>query len=139
VFTSVAGRAVVVTGGTRGIGKGIARVFAQAGARILIVGRNAEAGSETAKELSLGERDISFLAADVATREGCTLMASIAVERLGGIDILCANAGIFPEKRLADMSDDDLDLVLDTNLGAVSSRSKPASTPSADPAGAESS
>jgi 3-oxoacyl-[acyl-carrier protein] reductase len=43
-------------------------------------------------------------------------MAATAVERLGGIDVLCANAGIFPDSRLADMSDDDIEQVLGTNV-----------------------
>lgn len=113
MFTSIAGRAVVVTGGTRGIGKGIASVFARNGARVLITGRDFEVGRAAADELP-GE--VSFLEADTASREDCRRMAGIAEERLGGVDVLCANAGIFPDSRLEDLSEDDLDRVLDTNL-----------------------
>jgi 3-oxoacyl-[acyl-carrier protein] reductase len=113
MFTSIAGRAVVVTGGTRGIGKGIASVFARNGARVLITGRDDEIGRAAADELP-GE--VSFLQADTAIREDCRRMAGIAEERLGGVDVLCANAGIFPDSRLEDLSEDDLDLVLGTNL-----------------------
>ncbi len=113
MFTSIAGRAVVVTGGTRGIGKGIASVFARNGARVLITGRDDEIGRRAADELP-GE--VSFLEADTALREDCRRMAAIAEERLGGVDVLCANAGIFPDSRLEDMSEEDLDAVLAVNL-----------------------
>jgi 3-oxoacyl-[acyl-carrier protein] reductase len=113
MFTSIAGRAVVVTGGTRGIGKGIASVFARNGARVLITGRDDEIGRAAADELP-GE--VSFLEADTADREDCRRMAAIAEERLGGVDVLCANAGIFPASRLEDLSEEDLDQVLAVNL-----------------------
>jgi 3-oxoacyl-[acyl-carrier protein] reductase len=116
VFTSIAGRAVVVTGATRGIGKGIARVFADNGARVLIVGRDKDAADAAVAELTAGGAEVSYLLADISVREGCQLVAATAVERLGGVDVLCANAGIFPDKRLADMTDEDLDTVLGTNL-----------------------
>jgi 3-oxoacyl-[acyl-carrier protein] reductase len=116
MFTSIAGRAVVVTGGTRGIGKGIARVFADNGARVLIVGRDKDAAAAAVAEMTAGGAEVSYLLADIAVREGCQLVAATAAERLGGIDVLCANAGIFPDKRLADMTDEDLDTVLGTNL-----------------------
>ncbi|HTT52496.1 MAG TPA: 3-oxoacyl-ACP reductase FabG [Streptosporangiaceae bacterium] len=116
MFTSIAGRAVVVTGGTRGIGKGIARVFASRGARVLITGRDAAVAQAAAAELSTGGADVSYLLADVGVRADCARMAEVAADRLGGIDVLCANAGIFPESRLADMTDEDIDTVLGTNL-----------------------
>jgi 3-oxoacyl-[acyl-carrier protein] reductase len=113
MFTSIAGRAVVVTGGTRGIGKGIASVFARNGARVMITGRDSETGLAAADELP-GE--VTFLEADTARLEDCRRMAAIAQARLGGVDVLCANAGIFPDSRLEDLSEDDLDLVLTVNL-----------------------
>lgn len=119
MFTSIAGRAVVVTGGTRGIGKGIASVFARNGAKVLITGRDAEAARAASDELhaQVGESgEVSFVLADVASREDCRRVAAIAQERLGGIDVLCANAGIFPDASLEDLTEKDLDEVLGTNL-----------------------
>ena len=122
MFTSIAGRVVVVTGGSRGIGKGIASVFARNGARVLITGRDSDvarsAAAELTREAFLAEEpgDVSFVQADVSSREDCRRMAAVAQERLGGIDVLCANAGIFPYARLADLTEEDLDHVIDTNL-----------------------
>jgi 3-oxoacyl-[acyl-carrier protein] reductase len=116
MFTSIAGRAVVVTGATRGIGKGIARVFAGAGGRVLIVGRDAEAAKATVAELSATGAEVSHVLADVSRREDCRRVAATAAERFGGIDVLCANAGIFPAAPLAEMTDEDIDEVLGTNL-----------------------
>ena len=119
MFTSIAGRAVVVTGGTRGIGKGIASVFARNGARVLITGRDSDVARAAAEELdALAERpgEVSFVQADVSSREDCRRMAAMSQERLGGIDVLCANAGVFPPSRLADMTEEVLDQVLGTNL-----------------------
>jgi len=53
---------------------------------------------------------------DVARKADCQRLAAVAGERLGGIDVLCANAGIFPDARLAEMTEDDIDEVLGTNL-----------------------
>jgi 3-oxoacyl-[acyl-carrier protein] reductase len=112
VFTSIAGRSVVVTGGSRGIGKGIASVFARAGARVLITGRD-EAGAKAAAEESGAA---GYVLADVGVKADCERVAAAAAERLGGLDVLCANAGIFPDARLADMTEEDIDRVLGTNL-----------------------
>ena len=116
MFTSIAGRAVVVTGGSRGIGKGIASVFARNGARVLITGRDSDVARAAASELDEGPGEVSFVQADVSSREDCRRMAAIAIERLGGIDVLCANAGVFPDSRLADMTEETLDEVLGVNL-----------------------
>ena len=119
MFTSIAGHAVVVTGGTRGIGKGIASVFARNGARVLITGRDSDVARAAAEELdALASKpgEVSFVQADVSNREDCRRMAAIATERLGGIDVLCANAGIFPDSLLADMTEETLDQVLGINL-----------------------
>jgi 3-oxoacyl-[acyl-carrier protein] reductase len=116
MFTPITGRSVVVTGATRGIGKGIAAVFAGAGARVLITGRDAAAAEATVAELSATGAEVSHVLGDVGSRQDCERMAAAAAERYGGIDVLCANAGIFPDSRLADMTDDDIDQVFGTNL-----------------------
>lgn len=117
MFTSIAGRSVVVTGGTKGIGKGIARVFARAGANVLITGRDEAAAAATAAELTaLGGGTVTYLLGEVADRAACDAMAATAIERNGGIDVLCANAGIFPDAKLAAMTEADLDLVFGTNV-----------------------
>jgi 3-oxoacyl-[acyl-carrier protein] reductase len=113
MFTSLEGRSVVVTGASKGIGKGIAAGFARAGARVLVVGRDGAAAEATAAELGGGA---SAFAADVADPDACAAMAEAAVARHGGIDVLCANAGIFPDVKLTEMSAADIDQVLGTNL-----------------------
>lgn len=116
MFTSIAGRSVVVTGASRGIGRGIAGVFAAAGARVLVVGRDMDALASTVEELKEAGAEASPMVCDVRDREECDEMASTAVARHGGIDVLCANAGIFPSARLEDMTPADLEDVMATNL-----------------------
>jgi 3-oxoacyl-[acyl-carrier protein] reductase len=111
MFTPVTGRTVVVTGGTRGIGRGIAGVFAEAGANVVLVARDRERGEAAAAELGA-----TFVQADVARAADCERMAAEVGERHGGIDVLCANAGIFPDAKLADMTEEDVDTVLGTNV-----------------------
>jgi 3-oxoacyl-[acyl-carrier protein] reductase len=115
MVSSMDGRSVIVTGGSRGIGRGIARVFAKAGARVLITGRDETSLGEAVDDLK-SAGDVSAFAADVADRAQCDAIARTAVERHGGIDVLCANAGIFPKADLEDMTRDDLNDVLGTNF-----------------------
>ena len=117
MFTSLKGRSVIVTGGSKGIGKGIARAFVREGANVLIAARDEEALAAAAEELAAGaEGRVETTVADVARVEDCRAVAATAVERFGGIDVLCANAGIFPDKPLAELTEADVDLVLGVNL-----------------------
>jgi 3-oxoacyl-[acyl-carrier protein] reductase len=113
VLTSLAGRSVIVTGGSKGIGKGIARVFTSEGANVLVVARDLAQAEAAAVGIGSGA---SAFAADVSREEDCQRMAQTAVERYGGIDVVCSNAGIFPAARLGEMSAADWDQVLDINL-----------------------
>jgi 3-oxoacyl-[acyl-carrier protein] reductase len=113
VFTPLTGRTVLVTGGTKGIGKGIARVFVRAGANVVVVGRGVEAGEAAAEEL--GSR-AAYVRADVGVAEDCERMAAETVERFGGLGVLCANAGVFPDAKLEDMTEDDIDAIFATNV-----------------------
>jgi 3-oxoacyl-[acyl-carrier protein] reductase len=111
VFTPLTDRVVLVTGGTKGIGKGIAGVFARAGANVVVAGRDRERGEAAAADLGGG-----YVAADVGRAEDCERMAAETVERFGGIDVLCANAGVFPDTKLAAMTEADIDGIFATNV-----------------------
>jgi 3-oxoacyl-[acyl-carrier protein] reductase len=113
MFTSLAGKSVVVTGSSKGIGKGIAASFAKAGCKVLVVSRHLAEAEAAAKELGKGA---SGFAADVTKLESMDAMAKAAADRHGGIDILCANAGVFPPHKLEEMTSEQWDLVVDTNL-----------------------
>jgi 3-oxoacyl-[acyl-carrier protein] reductase len=116
MLTPITGRVTIVTGASRGIGRGIARAFAAQGARVLIVARDGTAAEAVAQELTAKGGTASAYACDVADADGVQAMAAAAEERYGGIDILCANAGIFPAARLGEMTTAQWDEVLGTNL-----------------------
>jgi 3-oxoacyl-[acyl-carrier protein] reductase len=116
MLTPITGRVTIVTGASRGIGRGIARAFAAQGARVLIVARDGTAAEAVAQELTAKGGTASAYACDVADADGVQAMAAAAEERYGGIDILCANAGIFPAARLGAMTTAQWDEVLGTNL-----------------------
>jgi 3-oxoacyl-[acyl-carrier protein] reductase len=113
MLTSIEGRSVIVTGASKGIGKGIARVFAGKGARVLLAARDLSQAEAAAAEIG---GVASAIAADVSRVEDNVRMAQTAIERHGGIDILCCNAGIFPAAKLFAMSVAEWDQVLDVNL-----------------------
>ena len=113
MLTSISGRAVIVTGASKGIGKGIARVFARHGARVMVVARHAEAAAACARELGAGAQSCT---ADVADWASCQAMAAATVQAFGGIDFLCANAGIFPQTPIEDMDPAEWDAIMATNL-----------------------
>jgi len=110
------GKSAIVTGAGRGIGKGIAQVFAREGASVLAVNRSEAAGRETVAEIEAEGFEASFFQADVKSNSDMEAMAAACVERYGKIDILCINAGVYPTALITDMSDELWDEVLDTNL-----------------------
>ena len=113
---SLKGKSVVVTGGSKGIGKGIARVFAGHGAKVLIVARHLKDAEAAAQELGTGGATVGAIAADVTRLADMEAMATAAAERHGGLDVLCANAGIFPQTRIEEMTPESWDDVMNTNL-----------------------
>jgi 3-oxoacyl-[acyl-carrier protein] reductase len=113
---SLKGRSVIVTGGSKGIGKGIARVFAGHGAKVLIVARQLKDAESAARELSSAGATVGALAGDVTRLADMEAMAQAAVDRHGELDVLCANAGIFPQAKIEEMSPESWDTVMDTNL-----------------------
>ena len=113
---SLKDRSVIVTGGSKGIGKGIARVFAGHGAKVLVVARHLQEAEAAAQELRNEGATASPYAADVTSPADMEAMAKAAFDRHGGLDVLCANAGIFPQARIEEMSPESWDAVMNTNL-----------------------
>ena len=114
--TRMNNRSVIVTGGSKGLGRGIAQVFAREGAKVLIVARGEDAGNKTVQEIRDSGGTVSFFRADVGNSDEVKGMAQAAIERYGGIDVLCCNAGIFPSTPLEKMSEAEWDLVNTVNL-----------------------
>ncbi|MDO5697486.1 MAG: 3-oxoacyl-ACP reductase FabG [Dermatophilus congolensis] len=116
MFTSLTGRSVIVTGGTKGIGRGIAQRFAESGCKVLIAARNQDTGEAAVRDMRDLPGSVSFVSVDVSDPESCRKMARTAVERHGGIDIVCANAGKFPAVKLTEMQPDHLHEVMGVNF-----------------------
>ncbi|WP_119389409.1 3-oxoacyl-ACP reductase FabG [Taklimakanibacter lacteus] len=116
MFSSLKDKSVLVTGGSKGIGKGIARVFAKSGCKVLITARHEDGARACADELVKAGGKAAAFAADVTDFRSMQKAADYAVKVHGGLDVLCANAGIFPQVKIEDMSDETWDITVDTNL-----------------------
>ncbi|WP_027133696.1 3-oxoacyl-ACP reductase FabG [Geminicoccus roseus] len=113
MLKSLAGRTAIVTGGSKGIGRGLCLRFGEAGLNVLVVARHLGDAEKVAGEIG---PHASAFAADVTDPAGCEAMAAEAVGRYGSIDVLCANAGIFPAAKLDEMTPADFDEVIGVNL-----------------------
>ena len=113
MLTSLEGRSVVVTGGSKGIGRGIATVFARHGAKVTIAARDA-GGLEAAAKAMPGT--VRTARCDVSDWESVRAMIDGAAEAQGGLHVLCANAGAFPQTKIVDMDPTEWDQVMATNL-----------------------
>ena len=116
MLAPIAGRVAIVTGGSRGIGKGIATRLARVGVKVMIAARGEDAALAAVSEIRDTGGTADHVLADVGSPEGCDRIAQAAMERFGGIDILCSNAGIFPPKPLREMTAADIDEVININL-----------------------
>jgi 3-hydroxybutyrate dehydrogenase len=112
-------KVAVITGGTQGIGKGIAAAFLSEGARVVISGRSPEKGQAALDDLGGGER-ATFVAGDVKSKADVESLIDTAVERYGTIHILVNNAGGSSGFALvAELSDEAWQEALDWNLNST--------------------
>jgi len=110
------GRVAIVTGGNGGIGLGMARGLAGAGASVVVVGRNAAKSDAAVRELGKLGAEAMAVSADVSEEAAVNRLVSAARERFGRIDILINNAGTNIRKALHEYSLDEWHRVMNTNL-----------------------
>lgn len=116
---SIAGKRVVITGGTSGIGLMIARGFAEAGAELFVASRKADAVAATVDELSK-LTPTEGVPANLSTEAGCEALAGAVLERWPSIDVLVNNAGATWGAPLAEHTEEVWERVLSLNVKAVS-------------------
>ena len=110
------GKVAIITGGNGGIGLGMAKGLAQAGASIAVVGRNETKNATAVRNIKALGVDAIAVEADVCDSEAVDTMIATVVAQWGAINILVNNAGINIRKRPEDLSEDEWRSVLDTNL-----------------------
>ncbi len=110
------GKVAIVTGGSKGIGEGIARVFSSEGAKVVVASRGQEAGRRIAEQLGASKGQALYLPTDV--RSSASVQATIAatVDRFGKLDILVNNAGYHISKNVEQTSEEEWELIIGTNL-----------------------
>lgn len=113
------GQTAVVTGSTRGLGRAFARALAEAGANIVIVGRDADAAANVEREVrDLGVQALTVLA-DVTVRADIQRLADTAVERFGRVHVLVNNAGACIHKPALEVTDDEWHHVMGVNVDGL--------------------
>jgi NAD(P)-dependent dehydrogenase (short-subunit alcohol dehydrogenase family) len=113
------GRAALVTGGSRGLGKAMATIFAEAGAEVVISSRHEEELQAAAAEIrgkTAGRAE--YVVADMTRRDDVQRLAAAAVDRLGRIDILVNNAGANLPQAIDQVRDEDWDRLVELNLSS---------------------
>lgn len=112
---SLEGRTAVVTGGSSGIGRGIATALARAGASVVIVARGSKRIDETVRELTDAGCSAAGIVGDLSTREGIHAAAEAAEKPFGAPDILVNSAGINIRPSFADITEADWDATMTVN------------------------
>lgn len=109
-------KVAIVTGSSKGIGEGIARVFSSEGARVVIICRTESEGIRMADELGADEERSLFVRTDVTRSEDIRGMIDATIRTFGRIDILVNNAGYHISKNIEDTSEAEWEFIINTNL-----------------------
>lgn len=116
----LAGKTAIITGAGSGFGEGMARRFAEEGARIVCADINAKAANHVAKTIEAAGGRAVAIVADVARRDDTERMAAAALDTFGGLDIMVNNAGFSHRNApLETIDEDTFDLIANVNMKAV--------------------
>lgn len=116
MLTSIKDKNVIVTGGSKGIGRGIAQIFANHSARVTIAARDKVPLKAACDEMNAAGGKVDYVECDVSDWNSVNLMVQKVAASNGGVDILCSNAGAFPQTKIVDMDPTEWDQVMATNL-----------------------
>ncbi|MDI9819456.1 MULTISPECIES: 3-oxoacyl-ACP reductase FabG [unclassified Legionella] len=116
MFTPLTDRVVIITGASKGIGRGISFKFAEHGAKLLLINRNESEGNLLIQQLKDRGHQANSFSADVSSEDLMLAAADYAEKTFGHVDIICANAGIYPCQKIESISMADWDKVMDINL-----------------------
>ena len=120
IDSGLAGKTVLVTGGSRGIGRAVVELFAQDGAAVTFFYRGNGAAAEEVLQKARAEGwSVSAQQVDIRDPAPTTAAVDSLAERAGRIDVLVNNAGVIRDNLLALLEDDDVRTVLETNVGGV--------------------
>lgn len=119
-LTTLSGRTALVTGGSRGIGRGIVTALAQAGAKVAFVYHSSkEAAEQVAADLNAAGHEVWAIQGDASQKADADRIVNEVIEKWGKLDILVNNAGIIRDNLLARMSVEQWQAVIDNNLTSV--------------------
>src|SRR5258708_28157617 len=113
------GKVALITGGTSGIGRATALLFAQQGAAVAVAGRDKGRGEQVVQELRARGGRAIFLPVNIAKASDCQQAVERTIAAFGGLDILFNNAGIIQRKTVLELSEQEWDLGMAVNLKAV--------------------
>jgi len=120
VDAGISGKCVLVTGGSRGIGRAIVELFAAEGADVTFLFRDdRDAARDVVEAARQAGHRVTAEQADVCDRDACSAAVERTIERCGHVDVLVNNAGIIRDNLLALLMPEDVQTVLDTNVGGV--------------------
>ena len=109
-------KVALITGGTSGIGRATALLFAQEGAKVVVVGRDKARGQDVVAEIAAAEGTAIFFKCDVRFADQCRQVVEDTVRTYGRLDILFNNAGVFYANTVVDCTEDEWDLTVDISL-----------------------
>lgn len=110
------GKVAIITGGTSGIGLQTAITLLQCGASVALIGRQEEKGQAVLQELSSYDSKVCFIQGDISKTQDCQNVIEQAVATFGRLDIVINSAGIYMEKAISDVEEDEFDQMMNINI-----------------------
>lgn len=118
--SSLEGKVAIVTGGAMGMGEATTRLFAEAGASVLLADRNEEVGHQVAAEIRAAGGTVVFHAVDISSSPGVKDMVKAAVNHFGRLDVAVNNAAVPPDThQIHELDEDEFDNIIAVNLRGV--------------------